>query len=192
MWYSQSKSLQNGHIVRLSICQGASPLSYEQVIHSWQNEAKFRDFFIDLLTTSSFTAFRWETPPVNASTVNRPFEYVLIDSHGLARSPDRKTFTQHFATKSSVVTFLNLGRDAILVAPCPHRLANYSHLGAFLREAPKPQQHDLWRAVGHAMAKRLGPRPVWLSTAGDGVAWLHVRLDDSPKYYRYSPYRKSS
>ncbi len=31
--------------------------------------------------------------------------------------------------------------------------------------------------------------PVWLSTAGAGVSWLHVRLDDRPKYYGHGPYR---
>ena len=35
---------------------------------------------------------------------------------------------------------------------------------------------------------RLGGKPVWLSTAGLGVGWLHVRLDDRPKYYRHAPY----
>jgi NADH:ubiquinone oxidoreductase subunit len=39
------------------------------------------------------------------------------------------------------------------------------------------------------MQNRVGEQPVWLSTAGMGVAWLHVRLDDRPKYYGYSPYR---
>jgi hypothetical protein len=40
------------------------------------------------------------------------------------------------------------------------------------------------------MAARLSARPVWLSTAGAGVAWLHVRLDDRPKYYGFDEYRE--
>ena len=32
--------------------------------------------------------------------------------------------------------------------------------------------------------------PIWLNTAGGGVAWLHIRLDHRPKYYRYLPYKK--
>jgi hypothetical protein len=51
------------------------------------------------------------------------------------------------------------------------------------------QQRALWQSVGEAMSRRIGARPVWLSTAGAGVAWLHVRLDDRPKYYGYAPYR---
>jgi len=36
--------------------------------------------------------------------------------------------------------------------------------------------------------QRLGERRLWISTAGGGVAWLHVRLDSSPKYYGFRPY----
>ena len=32
------------------------------------------------------------------------------------------------------------------------------------------------------------PGPVWLSTSGEGVAWLHFRLDSDPKYYQYRPF----
>ena len=39
------------------------------------------------------------------------------------------------------------------------------------------------------MEDRVNEIPVWLSTAGGGVAWLHVRLDDRPKYYSYAPYK---
>jgi hypothetical protein len=35
----------------------------------------------------------------------------------------------------------------------------------------------------------MGEDRVWLSTAGAGVPWLHVRLDDAPKYYGHAAYR---
>ncbi len=40
------------------------------------------------------------------------------------------------------------------------------------------------------MTQRIGAMPVWLSTAGAGVSWLHVRLDTRPKYYHHGPYRQ--
>jgi hypothetical protein len=49
---------------------------------------------------------------------------------------------------------------------------------------------DLWSAVGRTVASRRAASvdPVWVSTAGLGVHWLHVRLDDRPKYYRHRPF----
>ena len=88
------------------------------------------------------------------------------------------------------MSFANLGRDAFLVVPCPTgRLSAYGHLAAFLRGAQEEQKHALWALVGKLMEQRGGSKSVWLSTAGAGVSWLHVRLDDRPKYYGYGPYR---
>jgi len=80
-----------------------------------------------------------------------------------------------------------------MVVPCPKGpIAAYGHIGAFVRQAPEPQRHALWELVGAAMQRRLGTKPVWLSTAGAGVSWLHMRLDDRPKYYGYAPYRSAA
>ena len=40
------------------------------------------------------------------------------------------------------------------------------------------------------MSQTVNDKPTWLSTAGMGVAWLHVRLDQRPKYYAHRPYRE--
>jgi len=69
-------------------------------------------------------------------------------------------------------------------------LNGYENIAAFVREAPEAQTHFLWRLVGNLMERRLGPSPVWLSTAGAGVPWLHVRLDQRPKYYSHAPNRQ--
>ncbi len=65
----------------------------------------------------------------------------------------------------------------------------YTHLGRFLRGAPPVQIDSFWQAVGRAMKQRVSASPVWLSTAGMGVSWLHLRLDSRPKYYRHQPYK---
>ena len=96
--------------------------------------------------------------------------------------------------------FPNLGGDAMLVAPkqdpsAPRGELAYAHLANFVRGAPPEQVRRLWAQVGKSMERRVGAegqagRPVWLSTSGLGVFWLHVRLDRSPKYYTYAPYIK--
>jgi len=145
------------------------------------------------LCEAAFPAYFWETPPVTVDTVTRPFEFVLVDSPQLAGlEADSSGFAAHFdsADNQDVVTFSNLGNDAILVAPCPRvRLSAYPHLAAFSRDAPWRQQDQLWCRVGHVVEKRLGERPLWLSTSGLGVHWLHIRVDSFPKYYTYRPYR---
>jgi hypothetical protein len=192
MWIPRSEQLANGHVIKVAIDLDSSTVSYADVLHRWQTNADFRSLFIGLLADSPFSAFRWETPPITSATANRPFEFVLLNSPGLARKPESDAFAEHFsgASKTGVVEFPNLGNDAIMVVPYPSGpLSAYGHLGAFVREAPDPQIHALWALVGAAMQRRLGTKPVWLSTAGAGVPWLHVRLDDRPKYYGYAPYR---
>lgn len=198
MWTSRSEKLADGRGLRYIIDVNSSPVSYAEVLHLWQSDASFRSMFIALLASVPFAAFRCETPPLTAATVDRPFEFVALDSPGLARTPDPHAFAEHFreATgKNGVVAFPNLSGDAILVVPCPEPTclpSAYSHLGAFVRYAPPSQQHALWQRVAENMRRRLGTAPVWLSTAGAGVSWLHVRLDDRPKYYGYELYRQTA
>jgi hypothetical protein len=193
MWTSRSEQLADGRGIKIIIESDSTAIPYADVLRLWQNDTDFRSLFITLLADAPFSAFRWETPPITSSTANRPFEFVLLDSPGLARTPDAGAFAEHFkpAPKNGVVEFSNLGKDAIMLVPCPSGpVAAYGHIGAFVRHAPEPQRHALWQLVGDAMLRRIGAKPVWLSTAGAGVSWLHVRLDNRPKYYGYAPYRE--
>jgi hypothetical protein len=193
MWTTRSEKLTGIRGRQFAVDLDSRPATFADVLHGWQTDAAFRTLFNELLMEVPYAAFRWETPAVTTATLSRPFEFVLLDSPGLARRPDRQAFAEHFAgADSGVVVFPNLGGDAILVVPCPVVAPSaYGHLAAFVRRAPQEQWHALWQAVGEAMARRVGADPVWLSTAGAGVSWLHVRLDDRPKYYSFGPYRQS-
>jgi hypothetical protein len=161
---------------------------------AWREDEAFGAWFNQALADAPFAAFRWETPSLVTKNLQRPFEYVLIDSPGLAKRPDRESFAAQFREADAgqtVVSFANLGRNAVLVAPCPVGPDDaYAHLGDFVRFAPEVQRSELWQRVGEALAARVSDKPVWLSAAGAGVAWLHVRLDDQPKYYQHDPYRE--
>lgn len=192
MWTALTLPADRPGTLRFQVQRAAAPASFADVIEAWQEDAGFRSWFNAVLAEVPFVAFRWETPAVSSRNVRRPFEFVVLDSPTLARSPDPEAFAEHFRAEATpeVVVFPNLGRDTVLVVPRPLAPPGaYGHLGAFVRRAPEHQQQALWRAVGEAMARRHGARPVWLSTAGAGVSWLHVRLDDRPKYYGFAPYR---
>lgn len=191
MFSVSSETEMGGRCHRYVVLRNGEPLLYPEALDLWQNSDPFRSFFMGVLSGSPFTAYRWETPPVTRTTVGRPFEFVLVDSPRLARTADSAAFREHYrADGQGIVTFENLGGDAMMVVPSPRGPDNaYGHLAAFIRQAPSAQIHALWESVGEAVRQRLSNRPLWLSTAGGGVTWLHVRLDSRPKYYVYSPYK---
>jgi uncharacterized protein DUF6940 len=191
MWSARIEKLSCASIFRVE--HRHRPIGFADVLQRWQDDVVFREFFIALLADAPYSAFRWETPPVTSSSADRPFEFALLDSPELESEPDPDAFAEHFRSTADdgVISFPNLNHDAILVVPRPlgHSSA-YGHIAGFLREAPEAQKHSLWRLVGKLMEDRLGSTPVWLSTAGAGVPWLHVRLDQRPKYYSHAPYRQ--
>lgn len=196
MWDAQIQTLDAGRILKIRITRNAERVLYSSIVQAWQDNEEFRAFFISLIANAPFPAFYWETPPVTAATIDQEFEFVLVDSPQLRDvRADPHAFARYFESSGvddDVVRFWNLGRDALLVAPRPPGSgADYAHLAEFTRNAPLEQQHALWKSVGIAVKEQLGEQPLWLSTAGTGIYWLHVRLDSRPKYYTYNPYRNT-
>lgn len=178
---------------RLAIVENSYTLSSRDVADLWQSDAGFEKFFGVTLAAMPFEAFFWEVQPITMESADAPFECVVVDSPALSGvTADAGPFgSQLDAARSAdgIKTFRNLGGDALLVAPCagPGTLP-YAHLAAFVRHAPESTQLAFWVHVGAALVSQLGSAPVWLSTSGLGVYWLHVRLDRFPKYYTYAPY----
>ncbi|MDJ0515663.1 MAG: hypothetical protein F6K22_25405 [Okeania sp. SIO2F4] len=201
MFDANHEILNEGRVHKYIVTYNSKPISYAEVLNLWQSDSDFCAFFISLLSESPFLTYRWETPPITKDTLKRQFEFVLLNSPGLASNPDKMTFANYFTTddvNNGIVVFENLGKDAILVVPSPidsnsspggTLFSAYSHLAAFIRHAPDPQKQALWRIVGQTVQQQISDSPLWVSTAGGGVAWLHVRLDSRPKYYGYNVYK---
>lgn len=194
--FDATHEILNDHVHKYAVTRNHEPIPYADALDLWQHDDGFRSCFVSLLSDSAFSSYRWETPPITTDTANRHFEFVLLSSPRLARTPDVQTYADHFTNDDAnegIVTFKNTGKDAILVAPSPRGpVSAYGHLAAFIRGAPDFQKQALWRIVGRTAQQTLSDRPLWISTAGGGVAWLHVRLDSRPKYYRHAPYRTSA
>ncbi|MCP4382926.1 MAG: hypothetical protein GY798_16155 [Hyphomicrobiales bacterium] len=184
-----------GNILKYRIRESGHLLAFADVLDLWERDPTFADFFISLFRRTGRERCVWETPALSNRSLAQEFECVIHDAPGYVGQPDRRTFADYFDADNApdgIVAFENIGGDAFLIVPSPYRAdADYSGLADFFREAPISQQRGLWREVGRHAKRRLSGRPLWVSVAGGGVQWLHIRLDSFPKYYRYRPYTKS-
>jgi hypothetical protein len=171
-------------------------VTWQEAIALLQHSAEFRTTLTTTLAAAPFDAFFWEMPPITPHSLHEPWEWVTVAAPALAQvDPDPQPFSRYLssARQTGIATFPNLGGDALLVAPCEQGDINaYTHIAHFLRRAPAAQVQRFWQVLGNAIQQHLigrGEQPLWVSTSGLGVSWLHVRLDDTPKYYTYEPYR---
>jgi hypothetical protein len=189
MWCLETQHLAPGALGAI-VLNGASRMTFSQVMSLWRNDESFVSEWVAQLAAIPFNAYCFETPPLTKAIVNNSFECVFIESPALAQlEADSRPFHEHFRASAASVAFPSLGKDALLVAPCPVSDSTcYTHLACFLRSATREEARQLWREVAQRLEDRLADAPLWLSTAGLGVSWLHVRLDTRPKYYRHRVY----
>lgn len=194
MYHFHERTIESDQAIKYLLFENEERLTYGNFISLLKSSEPFRDFFIDLLSHIPFGAYHWETPPVTDESMDRSFEFVASRSPGIDLPPDPGPFRSYFREQPDdreIAIFDSLGGDARLIAPAPlGEGRKYSHIGVFTEVAPKHQQQALWKAVGEEMDRQLSEKPIWLNTAGGGVAWLHVRLDSRPKYYLHRSYKR--
>jgi hypothetical protein len=169
------------------------PTTRRELVRALCDDAALRSALTESLRRAPFAAFAWELPPFAPDSLGRPAEFVMIEHLALARAvPDHSPFDEALGATTPVATFPNLGGDAVLVVPHPAAAPDSTHLAEFVRSASPSVADAFWTAVGRAIAGRLASSsiPLWVSTAGLGVSWLHVRLDERPKYYRHRHYAR--
>lgn len=196
MFDSIIEIIEDHQVVKYQLTESGRVLSFQETVNYWESSEEFRSYFIQLLASSSFDGFRWETPGLTHKTLGRPFEFVLRNASNFARRksdpiPFRDFFTDQ--ADEGIVAFRNISGDATMIVPSPKTDENaYGHLAAFVRRAPVNQVDMLWKVVARELLHQVSSEPLWLNTAGGGVAWLHIRLDSRPKYYGYRPYTRIS
>lgn len=190
-WQSTSEPVDRGR--RYELKADGAPLSFRSFLRLLRDEDSFADWYRAELAAFPAAAVYWELPPLTMAGIDRAAEYVLLEAPALEGiSPDPRPFAEHFdGFDDEVIVFRNLGGDALLVVPAARAADSaYPHLAPFLRHAPPDQIRALWRRTAETLTGRLGDAPLWLSTAGGGVNWLHLRIDTVPKYYSHAPFRR--
>lgn len=168
--------------------------------------------FVEVMkeASSEYPAFFFETKGVSHGSESKQFEFVLVNSKSLhsfvQRGHDFDAFKEHLQSAdredidATSVSFPNLGRTSTLIAPKPMQPSKdiYSHIGRFIRNAPQNEIIFFFQLVGKQYRKILNEstrgqdKSIWLSTSGLGVAWLHMRIDDRPKYYTFKSFAKET
>lgn len=179
---------------RFELYYGDEKASYRMAMEGLADGTLGRLFTSTILAETSdrgWEAVFWECKPAKRDLFDsQVFEFVLLNAPSLAAvSADSGAFREHFLAQH-VTVFPNLGKDATLVVPCPgSKTVSFTHLLAFLSSAPEIQLQAFWQAVGSTFTKRMSGKMQWLSTSGLGVYWLHVRIEDRPKYYNFQEYK---
>ncbi|WP_179021957.1 DUF6940 family protein [Winogradskyella forsetii] len=190
MWHYKKEIIKEGTI-KFQIHDNERFINYKEWINLTQNSFEFIHFFIELLKECEFDAYYWEVKPIDEKNLDEKFEFVLVFSSQLSSLKSNITpFKPYFEKNLEVVSFRNLRGDAQLIIPSKiSDENNYTHLAKFIRKAPQHQIIKFWKKVAEDYSKIIDNEKKWLSTAGLGVHWLHVRIDSKPKYYRYTEYK---
>lgn len=156
---------------------------FEKLISS----ENFRNEIINIFIDSQFTDVFWEFPQYSANTSNNLAEFMLIESFPFGQA-DSSSFAEHLKNKedNQVVIFKNLSGDTKLIAINSHNTGNqtFCHIMEFMKKTSYENKHNLLIKIGKEMIIYTNStKPVYLSTHGHGVPWLHVRICSKPKYY---------
>jgi hypothetical protein len=149
-------------------------------------------------------AYFWECPPITKNTLDKPFEFVVIKSEALNNiNQNSDAFVNQtidiIYNDKNVGSFLNLKKDATLIIPLKkwdldlEKFLDYKNISKFTENASEEQQQELWAEVADKLAEELDKNPNnprWLNTQGLGVHYLHVRIDQRPKYYNCGEYKE--
>ena len=193
MEYRHKSAPVDEGIALFRVYSGEIALSHREVHRLWRDDPAFVHFYTQLLTHPGYPGFCWETPPVTTQTLDRDHEFVVVrsDSH-VSLTQNWTPFAEHFCEGQLAASFLNLGKNGRMIAPSPDPSFDGASISTFLTTASADRIFALWAKTGEDISKDINHRPVWLSTAGLGVSWLHIRIDSRPKYYRYAPYKNPS
>ena len=173
-------------------------LTYKNFYNLIKISPKLINDIISILKTSPFESYYLEFNPVSWNLLaERCFEFVITKTTGFIIKTDMMTFgeTNINTNSNNIYTFPNLSKKSILVSPCYNHNYNiniYNNIGTFMRSSNLEQQFLLFSTVFAELLTQLKKNKnnfLWLSTHGKGVAWLHVRIDDNPKYISYQPYK---
>jgi hypothetical protein len=193
-----TQNIIDNYIIVYRITKNKNYLSYENFYESIKSSEKLINDIITILKSITFESYYLEFNPTSwNSLANTIFEFVIIKTTSFTNKTDIITFGESNINTNSnnIYTFYNLSKSSILISPHYNHNYNiniYNNIGTFMRSSNLEQQFLLLAIVFTqylVQLKKNQNKLLWLSTHGKGIGWLHVRIDNSPKYISYQPYK---
>jgi len=137
--------------------------------------------------------FFYETSVLKKDITKSEYKETFIESKDLdSLVCDPTAYKEHIDKaknknpKAVATAFPNLSGDSLLIVPVSKKKScQYTTIKDFIDHAPPEQQKAFWKRASREIKKRLGKRyHIYVSTHGLGIPYFHLRLDDTPKYYK--------
>ena len=171
-------------------------VTMQSVLQALEEKMSLSKILIKTLAKCPLDHYVLEFPPVSGQTLHGiPFSFVVTKEARLDRKQSLDAFQEHYQRGKVVVNFKNLSGESTLVVPLPGSKSGgqeFSSIGPYSRTVPMKHQQKFWKRVARCILKEMKHdfyRAYWLSTSGLGVPWLHARIDKTPKYYVYGPFK---
>ena len=155
-------------------------MNWNNILRIWENG----DILNNPVYSSPTERWLWNTS-VLKNNGNVPFvQSFKVEKNNLPNKQNKEPFEKYFSNNKYAVSFLNLNKNTMLVAPTPRQSKNYATLSDFINNATKLQQRNFWKEVAKTSRFFMKKyKSVWISTSGLNVPYCHVRISKYPKYY---------
>eukprot|EP00477_Mikrocytos_mackini_P002256 GAHX01002488.1.p1 GENE.GAHX01002488.1~~GAHX01002488.1.p1 ORF type:complete len:291 (+),score=45.59 GAHX01002488.1:50-922(+) len=146
-----------------------------------------------LAKETKFDAYYFEVIKVQKSELNtKVFEFVLIKT-SIKNIQDAATFGTKIENSALAVVFDSTSSPPAKLV-CPHKgTESYNaHLAIYARNSSDEEFEYTWRLAFKTFFEDIdsaGNKVRYLSTHGQAVLWLHIRIESTPKYYHYNEYK---
>jgi len=167
------------------------------------DEDFLKDFISILKNGTDFDEYNFECPPTSRKTYednSNPFEFILMKSEG-PKNDEVPTKPAECKNEIGVLKERIQGQEenSTLVFPCPETTlasaTKYAHLSAFV-QGDQEKAMEVFQETTDELYKNIdrGDTAKWYlssrSFSSDKITnWVHLRIDPSPKYYQYNPYK---
>lgn len=146
----------------------------------------FIETIINIFINSEFNYVYWQFPEYSSLTKNNQAQFDFVNTSSFTNA-DPRDFSDKFIGKVSgeIIMFGNKSGDTDLISIVPlksnHVNSFFSDIMTFMLKSPDLLKINMLKMIGSEMFKR--KNKCYLSTHGNGVEWIHIRLCNTPKYY---------